>query len=184
MVATWVVIGVVVLLVLIIISLYNGLVQKRMRCQEAWSQIDVQLKRRYDLIPNLVETVKGYAGHEKSTLEAVIDARSRAMAATGVKEQAEAENMLTGALRQLFALSESYPNLKANENFAQLQEELTSTENKIAFSRQHYNDTVSIYNTSCQTFPSNTIAGMFGFRQREFFQVDEAAERKAPKVSF
>ena len=180
--AILVVVGIIVLL-LIVVSIYNGLVQKRMRCQEAWSQIDVQLKRRYDLIPNLVETVKGYAGHEKSTLEAVINARSRAMGATGVKDQAEAENMLTGALRQLFALQESYPNLKANENFSALQEELTGTENKIAFSRQHYNDTVSIFNTSCQTFPSNTIAGMFGFKEREFFQGEDAV-KQAPKVSF
>ncbi|MEI7834777.1 MAG: LemA family protein [Planctomycetota bacterium] len=178
-----VVIGIIVLLLIVLVSIYNGLVQKRMRCQEAWSQIDVQLKRRYDLIPNLVETVKGYAGHEKSTLEAVINARSRAMGATGVKDQAEAENMLSGALRQLFALQESYPNLKANENFSSLQEELTGTENKIAFSRQHYNDTVSIYNASCQTFPNNMVAGMFGFKEREFFQGEEAV-KQAPKVSF
>jgi LemA protein len=181
--AILVVVGIIVLLLIVIVSMYNGLVQKRMRCQEAWSQIDVQLKRRYDLIPNLVETVKGYASHEKGTLEAVINARSRAMGATGVKDQAEAENMLTGALRQLFALQESYPNLKANENFSSLQEELTGTENKIAFSRQHYNDTVSIFNTSCQTFPSNTIAGMFGFKEREFFQGEDAV-KQAPKVSF
>ena len=183
MVPVLVAVGIIVLLLIIIVSIYNGLVQKRMRCQEAWSQIDVQLKRRYDLIPNLVETVKGYASHEKGTLEAVINARSRAMGASGVKEQAEAENMLSGALRQLFALQESYPNLKANENFSSLQEELTGTENKIAFSRQHYNDTVSIFNTACQTFPSNTIAGMFGFKEREFFQGEEAV-KQAPKVSF
>ncbi|MCY2928238.1 MAG: LemA family protein [Planctomycetota bacterium] len=183
MIPVLVVLGVIVLLLIVVVSLYNGLVQKRMRCQEAWSQIDVQLKRRYDLIPNLVETVKGYASHEKGTLEAVINARSRAMGATGVKEQAEAENMLSGALRQLFALQESYPNLKANENFSSLQEELTGTENKIAFSRQHYNDTVSIFNASCQTFPSNMIAGMFGFKEREFFQGEEVA-KQAPKVSF
>jgi len=183
MIPILVVVGIIVLLLIVVVSVYNGLVQKRMRCQEGWSQIDVQLKRRYDLIPNLVETVKGYAGHEKSTLEAVINARSRAMGASGVKEQAEAENMLSGALRQLFALQESYPNLKANENFSALQEELTGTENKIAFSRQHYNDTVSIYNTSCQTFPNNMIAGMFGFKEREFFQGEEAV-KQAPKVSF
>ncbi|MCY2925993.1 MAG: LemA family protein [Planctomycetota bacterium] len=183
MIPILVVVGIIVLLLIVVVSVYNGLVQKRMRCQEGWSQIDVQLKRRYDLIPNLVETVKGYAGHEKSTLEAVINARSRAMGASGVKDQAEAENMLSGALRQLFALQESYPNLKANENFSSLQEELTGTENKIAFSRQHYNDTVSIYNTSCQTFPNNMIAGMFGFKEREFFQGEEAV-KQAPKVSF
>ena len=156
--------AIVVLLVLAIIGIYNGLVQKRIRCQEAWSQIDVQLKRRYDLIPNLVETVKGYAAHEKETLERVIQARSRRSPPRASAQQAEAENMLTGALRQLFALSEAYPNLKANENFLQLQEELTSTENRIAFARQHYNDSAAVYNTAAQTFPSNVLAGMFQLR--------------------
>jgi len=179
-----IVIIVVVVISLFVVAIYNGLVQKRIRVQEAWSQIDVQLKRRYDLIPNLVETVKGYAAHEKETLERVIQARNSAIAAQGVKAQAEAENFLTGALKQLFALSEAYPNLKANENFAQLQEELTSTENKIAFARQHYNDSVAVYNTARETFPSNTIAGMFGFKARDYFEIEAPAEKEAPKVKF
>ncbi|HOF19472.1 MAG TPA: LemA family protein [Phycisphaerae bacterium] len=180
----WIVLAIVVLAVLALVAIYNGLVQKRIRCQEAWSQIDVQLKRRYDLIPNLVETVKGYAAHEKETLERVIQARNAAIAAQGVKQQAEAENMLTGALKQLFALSEAYPNLKANENFAQLQEELTSTENKISFSRQHYNDSSAVYNTARETFPNNLVAGVFGFQRQDFFELEDKAEREAPKVKF
>ena len=184
MLPVWIILGIIVLVVLGVIAIYNGLVQKRIHCQEAWSQIDVQLKRRYDLIPNLVETVKGYASHEKETLEGVIQARNRAIAAGGVKEQAEAENMLSGALRQLFALSESYPTLKANENFASLQEELTSTENKIAFARQHYNDSTAVYNTARLKFPSNIVANMFNFEEREFFELEDAAMREAPKVEF
>jgi len=176
--------GVLVLLLLVAIYTYNSLVTKRVRVRNAWSQIDVQLKRRYDLIPNLVETVKGYAAHEKETLEAVIAARNQAIGAQGVAQQAEAENMLSGALRQLFALSESYPNLKANENFARLQEELTSTENRIAFARQHYNDVTASYNTACQTFPNNLLAGMFGFKLEDFFELEEPEMREAPKVSF
>jgi LemA protein len=179
-----IVVGVIVLILLSLIAIYNGLVQKRIRCDEAWAQIDVQLKRRYDLIPNLVETVKGYAAHEKETLENVIQARNSAISAQGVPAQAEAENMLTGALNKLFALSEAYPNLKANENFAQLQEELTSTENKIAFARQHYNDSVAVYNIATQKFPNNIIAGMFNFTTREMFELAEAEQREAPKVSF
>ena len=173
-----------VIVAVILIALYNGLVSKRTRCRAAWSQIDVQLKRRYDLIPNLVETVKGYAAHEKETLEAVINARNAAISAGTVAEQAECENMLSGALRQIFALSESYPDLKANQNFAQLQEELTSTENKIAFSRQHYNDSVGVYNIATQKFPNNLVAGMFGFKAEEFFELEDAAQREVPKVSF
>jgi len=179
-----IIIAIVVLLILALIAIYNGLVQKRVRCQEAWSQIDVQLKRRYDLIPNLVETVKGYAAHERETLERVIQARNAAIAAKGVKEQAQAENFLTGALRQLFALSEAYPNLKANENFAMLQEELTSTENKISFSRQHYNDSAAIYNTASLTFPSNMVARLFAFQRQDYFELEEAVQRQAPKVQF
>ncbi|MFB3891153.1 MAG: LemA family protein [Phycisphaerae bacterium] len=184
MVPLLIVLGVIVVLALFVVGIYNGLVQKRIRTQEAWSQIDVQLKRRYDLIPNLVETVKGYAAHERGTLEAVIQARNGAMAAQGVAAKAEAENMLTGALRQLFAVAEAYPNLKANENFAQLQEELTGTENRISFARQHYNDTVAIYNTARQVFPNNIIAGMFNFAAAEFFEIPEAAQKEAPKVKF
>ena len=184
MIGLWVALGIIGLILLSFIAMYNGLVSKRVRCREAWSQIDVQLKRRYDLIPNLVETVKGYASHEKETLERVIQARNAAIAAGGVKEQAEAENMLTGALRQIFALSESYPDLKANDNFARLQEELTSTENKIAFSRQHYNDSSAVYNTARQKFPANMVAGMFGFEAQDYFELEDAAAREAPKVSF
>jgi len=180
----WIVIAVIVVVVIVLIAMYNSLVSKRMRCREGWSQIDVQLKRRYDLIPNLVETVKGYAAHERETLENVIKARNAAIDASGVEDQAAAENMLTGALKQLFALSEAYPNLKANENFAQLQEELTSTENKIAFSRQHYNDSVGQYNETIQKFPNNMVAGMFNFRPEVFFELEEPAEREAPQVSF
>lgn len=181
----WIIIGVVLVVVLLgVIGIYNGLVTKRMRCKEGWSQIDVQLKRRYDLIPNLVSTVKGYAEHERETLESVIAARNAAISADGVAAQAEAENMLTGTLRQLFALSESYPTLKANENFAQLQEELASTENKIAFSRQHYNDSVGTYNIAIQKFPNNMLAGMFGFTAETFFELEDSAQREAPQVSF
>ena len=180
----WIVIAVIVMFALLLIAVYNGLVQKRVRCQSAWSQIDVQLKRRYDLIPNLVETVKGYASHEKDTLEAVIQARNSAINANGVAEQAGAENMLTGALGKLFALSESYPDLKANENFSQLQEELTTTENKIAFARQHYNDSAAVYNTARMKFPNNIIANMFGFGDQEYFELEDASQKEAPKVSF
>ncbi len=176
--------GVVLFILLGGVYFYNGLVTRRVRCRNAWSQIDVQLKRRYDLIPNLVETVKGYAAHERETLERVIQARNQAIGAQGVAQQAEAENFLTGALRQLFALSESYPQLKANENFAQLQEELTSTENKIAFARQHYNDSVGLYNTAREKFPANLVAGAFSFKAEEFFELEEAEEREVPKVEF
>jgi LemA protein len=184
MTAVWVILALVALLVVLFIAIYNGLVGKRIRCQEAWSQIDVQLKRRYDLIPNLVETVKGYAAHEQETLERVIQARNAAVSAGGVKEQAEAENMLTGALRQIFALSESYPDLKANENFAKLQEELTSTENRISFARQHYNDSAAVYNTARLKFPNNVVANMFNFQEQDFFELEEPAAREAPKVQF
>ncbi len=184
--ALWIVLGIIVLLAIAVIGIYNTLVQKRIRCREAWSQIDVQLKRRYDLIPNLVETVKGYAAHERETLERVIQARNAAIAVGGddVKGQAQAENFLTGALRQIFALSESYPDLKANQNFMQLQEELTSTENRIAFARQHYNDTAAIYNTAREKFPNNVIAGTFKFQARDYFELAEPAEREVPQVKF
>ncbi|MFA6134975.1 MAG: LemA family protein [Phycisphaerae bacterium] len=184
MTATWIIVGIIVLLLLALVGIYNGLVSKRIRCQEAWAQVDVQLKRRYDLIPNLVETVRGYATHEKETLERVINARNKAIAASGVKEQAEAENFLSGALRQLFALSEAYPNLKANENFSQLQEELTSTENRIAFARQHYNDSGAIYNTARESFPNNLVANAFNFQRQDYFELEEPAAREAPKVKF
>jgi LemA protein len=168
----------VVLLVLVggyVLVTYNGLVSLRNRIENAWAQIDVQLKRRYDLIPNLVETVKGYASHEKETLDRVIQARNAGQAATGVQEQAQAENMLSGALKSLFALSEAYPDLKANQNFLQLQEELTGTEGRIAYARQFYNDTVYRYNTKIQSFPSNILANSFKFAEREYFQADDEA---------
>ncbi len=174
------------LLIIVIwaVAIYNSLVRKRVQCQNGWSQIDVQLKRRYDLIPNLVETVKGYASHERETLEAVTKARQQAIDASSIQDQGIAENMLTGALRQLFALSENYPDLKANQNFIQLQEELVSTENKIGFARQHYNDTVSRLNSAIEMFPSNIVAGMFNFEKREFFEVEDQSVREAPKVEF
>jgi LemA protein len=183
----WVIIGVVVLLILIAIGIYNGLVNKKVESQNSWSQIDVQLKRRHDLIPNLVETVKGYASHEKDTLERVIQARNMAVNAKGVAESAQAENMLSGALKSLFAVAEAYPNLKANENFMRLQEELTATENRISFSRQHYNDVAGQYNAALMRFPNNIVGGLFGFRPVEFFQLDAAeaaAVRQAPQVKF
>ena len=163
---------------------YNGLVKLRNQVRNAWSQIDVQLKRRYDLIPNLVETVKGYASHERETLEQVVQARQQGIDATSVGEQGRAENMITGALRQLFALSEAYPDLKANQNFLQLQEELASTENKIGFARQYYNDTVQQFNTRQQQFPANMVAGMLGFEASDFFELEEPEAREAPKVEF
>jgi len=172
------------IVVMALIGIYNGLVRMRQQVKNAWSQIDVQLKRRYDLIPNLVETVKGYAKHEKETLERVIQARNAAVSAQGVEQQAQAENMLTGALRQLFALSESYPDLKANQNFLALQEELSTTENKISFARQHYNDTTANYNTKVQSFPANLVAGAFGFHVEPFFEIEDAAQRAAPQVQF
>ena len=179
----------VVLVVVFLIVLYNGLVSMRNRIENAWAQIDVQLKRRYDLIPNLVETVKGYAAHESGTLEAVVQARNMAMNAQGPADQAAAENMITGALKSVFALSEAYPDLKANQNFLNLQEELTGTEGRIAYARQFYNDTVYRYNTKIQSVPSNVIANQFNFDEREYFEVDEASRgnvevdfSNAPKV--
>lgn len=166
------------------VGVYNRLVMLRNRVDAAWAQIDVQLKRRYDLIPNLVETVKGYARHERETFENVTKARAAAMSARSPAESAQAENMLTGALKSLFAVAEAYPELKANQNFLQLQGELGATENRISTSRDTYNETVREFNTSAQLFPANILAGMFGFRPRDFFQVDNAAERQAPKVQF
>lgn len=169
-------IGLIVLLGLVAIVLYNGLISLRNRVDNAWAQIDVQLKRRHDLIPNLVETVKGYAAHEKTTLDAVIQARNQAMSsqqAGNVAQTAQAENILTGALKSLFALSEAYPDLKANQNFLSLQEELTTTEDRIAYARQFYNDEVRRFNTKIQTIPTNVIAGLGNFPQREYYEIDE-----------
>jgi LemA protein len=163
---------------------YNGLVQRRNRVENAWSQIDVQLKRRLDLIPNLVETVKGYAAHERETLDAVVRARNAALAAPSTPSaQGAADNVLTGALRQLFALSEAYPDLKANQNFLALQEELTATEGRVAYARQFYNDAVLSYNTKLEVFPTVVIARMLGFTKRDYFEADDAA-REVPKVEF
>ena len=170
-----VILVIVVLIGLGLVVMYNGLIKLRNRVENAWAQIDVQLKRRYDLIPNLVETVKGYASHEKETLERVIQARNAAMSAEGPHEQAEAENMISGALKSIFALSEAYPDLKANQNFLNLQEELTSTEDRIAYARQFYNDTVNRYNTKIQTFPTVVLAGMFNFGEREYFEAEGEA---------
>lgn len=170
-------------LVLAVVFIYNRLVQLRNRTDNAWAQVDVQLKRRYDLIPNLLETVKGYAAHERATFEEVTRARTAAQGASGVEEQAQAENMLTGALRRLFAVAEAYPELRASENFQQLQGELAETENKIAVSRQIYNDATLTYNNAVQTVPSNLVAGIFGFRTRVYFEVADDT-RNAPGVSF
>ena len=168
-------IAVAVLLLLYVIATYNGLVRARNRVDNAWAQIDVQLRRRYDLIPNLVETVKGYATHERETFQAVTEARSRAINASGVGEQAQAENMITGALKSLFAVAEAYPDLKANQNFLELQEELSGTEGRIAYARQFYNDSVLKLNTKIETFPTNVVANAFGFEQREYFEADDTS---------
>ena len=184
MVIALIIIGVIVLLVIAGVVIYNGLIKSRNQVENAWAQIDVQLKRRLDLIPNLVETVKGYAAHERETLDAVITARNRAMAAPSTPAaQGQADNLVTGALRQLFALSEAYPDLKANQNFLALQEELTATEGRVAYARQFYNDSVLTYNTKLDTFPSVVFARMMKFDKREYFEADEAA-RTVPTVEF
>jgi LemA protein len=186
MVWVWIIIAVVVILILWIIGAFNSLVGFRNQVKNAWAQIDVQLKRRYDLIPNLVETVKGYAKHERETFEMVTKARNLAQqaASAGAAERGKLEGALGAALGRLLAVAEAYPELKANQNFLALQEELTSTENKISFSRQYYNDSVLKFNNKIQMFPSNVIAGMFNFKLGEFFEVTVAAEKEPPKVSF
>jgi LemA protein len=176
--AVLIIIGIVVLAVLWVIVKYNQLVGLRNRIENAWSQIDVQLKRRYDLIPNLVESVKGYATHEKEVFEKVTEARSAGMNASTPKQQGEAENMITGTLKSLFAVAEAYPELKANENFKMLQEELSGTESKIAYSRQFYNDNVMAYNTLIQSFPANIIASSFSFTEHEYFPMDDTARER------
>jgi len=175
---------VLVLLFLWIMSSYNGLVRLKVQAENAWADIDVQLKRRHDLIPNLVETVKGYAGHEKSTLEGVIAARNSAVSAQGPAAKAEAEGLLTGALRQVFALAEAYPQLRAVESFTSLQQQLSGLEDTLQNARRYYNAVVRDFNTIIQQFPSNIIAGMFHFKEREFFELKDEAERAVPKVSF
>ncbi len=195
MIGLWIVLGILVIVVIATIAMYNNLVSLRNRVRNAFSQIDVQLTRRYDLIPNLVESVKGYMAHERGTLEAVIEARNTAKLklqnasadpsnANAIKELQAAETTLGGTLGRLFALAEAYPNLKANENMLQLQEELTSTENKVAFSRQAFNDAVMGYNNACQSFPSNMLASNFGFKAAEFLDIGKPEKREAPRVSF
>ena len=180
-----IVIGVVVMMVVFwFFGTYNALVRLRNQAKNAWAQIDVQLKRRHDLIPNLVEAVKGYAKHEKGTLEAVVEARSKAVNASGVAQQAAAEGELSSALSRLMVVVEQYPDLKANQNFAQLQEELTSTENKISFARQAYNDQVMVYNTKIQMVPSNIVAGIAHFTQMDLFELKDEAQREVPEVKF
>ncbi|HBO98165.1 MAG TPA: hypothetical protein DD648_09235 [Candidatus Omnitrophica bacterium] len=173
-----------VLAVVYAVAIYNNLVQLRENVKNGWSQIDVQLKRRHDLIPNLVETAKGYMGHEKGTLENVIKARQQAINADNIKDKQAAENFLTGTLRSLFAVSENYPNLKADTQMRQLHEELVSTENKITFARQYYNDEVNRLNTSVQSFPDKIIADVFKFEKRDFFEMEDNSEKKAPAVKF
>lgn len=176
--------GLVVLAVLAVIGIYNALVVLRNQVKNAWSQIDVQLKRRHDLIPNLIETARGYMAHERGTLESVTNARSQAMNAASVGDKAKAEGVLSGAISKFLLTVENYPDLKANQNFLALQEELSSTENKIAFARQNYNDQVLFYNNKIQMFPSNVVAGSFGFLAEQFFELDDKIERSVPKVSF
>ncbi len=171
-------------LIFYIIAIYNGLIKLKFRVDEAWSDIDVQLKRRYDLIPNLVETVKGYAAHEKETFEKVIQARNMAMQATSTAEKAQAENMLSSTLKSIFALAEAYPDLKANQNFLELQRELTDTEDKIQASRRFYNGNVRDFNTKVEMFPTNIIAGWLGFTKREFFEIENEKERETVQVKF
>jgi LemA protein len=180
----WLVLGVLVLLVVLLVGLYNSLVRLNVQCDNAWSDIDVQLKRRYDLVPNLVESVKGYAAHERGTLEAVISARNRAMSATGPADKAQAENVLSGALKSLFALAEAYPQLRAVESFTSLQSSLSEIEDTVQNARRYYNAVVRDLNIKIQQFPTNMVAGMLAFRTREFFELTAAAEREAPKVSF
>jgi len=183
----WVALGilaVVLLLAILLVVLYNRLVRLRNRAENAWAQVDVQLRRRYDLIPNLVETVKGYASHERATFEEVTKARTAAQQAQTVPEQAKAENILTEAIGRLFAVAEQYPELRATENFQQLQGQLEETEGKIAVSRQVYNDAVLTYDTALETVPTNIVGNMFSFKAREYFEVEEPAAREAPRVQF
>jgi LemA protein len=181
MVAVWIILAIVIVVVLFLWMAYNSLVTLRVRVDEAWSDITVQLKRRLDLIPNLVETVKGYAKHESGVFEKVTEARANALSANGVKETAAAENQFEGALKSLFAVAEAYPDLKASQNFIELQQELVDTEDKIQASRRFYNGGVRDLNTKIQKFPSNVIAGMFGFKNREFYELDDAEQQQAEK---
>ena len=182
--ALWIILAIVAIIIIAIISIYNGLVQARMKVDNAWSQIDVQLQRRFDLIPNFVETVKGYMTHEKETFEKIAALRTSWANASSVSEKAELDGQLSSTLKTIMAVSESYPELKANQNFSELSEELRNTENKISFSRQFYNDTVTMYNTKIQVFPSNIIAGMFNFTARDLFKTESDEVRKNVKVDF
>lgn len=184
MTATLILLAVIAAVAFALVGIYNGLVRLRNMAEQAWSDVDVQLKRRYDLIPNLVETVKGYATHEKSTFESVVQARSRAMQATTPEAKAEAENFLQSTLKSLFALSEAYPDLKANQNFLELQAELARIEEQIQLARRYYNAVVRDLNTKIESVPSNIVANMFGFQKKEYFELDSEAERTAPRVSF
>lgn len=184
MIIAMVLFGLIVLSFLFSVSIYNLLIAMRQNVKNGWSQIDVQLKRRHDLIPNLVETAKGYMAHEKQTLENVIKARQQAVDASGLKDKQQAENFLSSTLKSLFAVVENYPNLKADQHMLKLQEELTTTENKIAFARQYYNDEVARFNTASQTFPNNVIAGIFHFSKADFFEIQDPAEKEAPQVKF
>lgn len=180
----WIILGVIGFLLILSISIYNRLIVLRNRVENAWAQIDVQLKRRYDLIPNLVETVKGYAVHERELFDKIAKYRAQMLGAKTPGEAAEANEGLTGALKTLFAVAENYPDLKANQNFLMLQEELSGTESKIAYARQFYNDSVMIYNQALEVFPNNIVAGIFNFRSKEYFEVEEGSEREPVKVSF
>ena len=181
----WIILGLIAALAIYLVMTYNGLVAMRQRVNQAFADIDVQLKRRHDLIPNVIEAVRGYAAHERQTLDAVIQARKEASASRGsVEERASAENALTRSLRALFALAEAYPNLKANENFIALQEELASTENKIGFARQYYNDAAMQYKNKVEMFPGNIIAGIFHFQAEPFFQMEASGDREVPQVKF
>jgi LemA protein len=180
----WVPIVIIALIVLYFIATYNSLVRLKNQIKNAWAQIDVQLKRRHDLIPNLIETVKGYMGHERQTLENIANARSKAMSAQSIPDKAKAEGILGQALGQFFAVAENYPDLKANQNFLGLQEELTSTENRIAYARQSYNDQVLFFNNKIQMFPSNMVAGWLNYTAEHFFEIEDKAQREVPKVDF
>ena len=180
----WVILGIVVVLIIAVIGMYNSLVQSKIKVDNAWSQIDVQLQRRFDLIPNFVETVKGYMTHEKETFEKIASLRTSWANANSVSEKAELDNQLSTTLKTIMAVSENYPELKANQNFSELSEELRNTENKISFSRQFYNDTVTMYNTKLQVFPSNIIAGMFNFKARDLFKAESDEARRNVKVDF
>ena len=180
----WIILGIIILLIIVVIGLYNSLVNARIKVDNAWSQIDVQLQRRFDLIPNFVETVKGYMNHESETFEKIAELRTSWANSGSVAEKASLDNQLSDALKTIMAVSENYPDLKANQNFSELSEELRNTENKISFSRQFYNDTVTMYNTKLEVFPSNIIAGIFNFKARDLFETESAEARKNVKVDF